>query len=125
MECLGSADPIKCPDCHKRLTSIKVLKYHLLLNECVTQTGSGQNKINLPLNSIFIESESAFNKFFQVFTFTPSDTFNDSSELFIKYKNNFKDLFDQVLKRLNNIKFQICLHVNFIRDIGEHAVNQT
>jgi hypothetical protein len=85
--CLTSRDPIKCPECKKRLTSIKVLKYHLLLNECLSQQGKGQ-KISLPNNTLFIESESAFNKFFQVFSLYPSDLYNNSDEFFNKYKND-------------------------------------
>ncbi len=123
--CLENSDPIKCPDCRKRLTSIKALKYHLVLNECVSQSGAGQKKIKLNNDTIFTESESAFNKFLQVFTFTPEPKYNDSNEFFNKFKNDFKELFVYVLKSLKNFKFQICLHVNFTRDIGEHASNQT
>jgi hypothetical protein len=57
-----------------------------LLNECLSQQGKGQKKISLPNNSLFIESESAFNKFFQVFSLYPSDLYNNSDNFLTNTK---------------------------------------
>ncbi len=50
--CLTNAKQVKCPLCYKCYTSPKVLKYHLLLNECIIQTG-GDLSIDVPKHSIF------------------------------------------------------------------------
>jgi hypothetical protein len=82
--CLDKEDHVKCPRCYKILTSIKVLKYHLICNDCISQSESvsGESSIDIPLNSKFELSQSAFKKFLQVFTFIPDSKFNDLNEFF-------------------------------------------
>src|SRR5688572_1394833 len=104
--CLKSNDKKKCPLCKKEFKSLKVLKYHLILNDCLLQSNGKSLKLCLPLNSPFIISQSAFKKFLQVFTYIPNITFNDAIEFFIHNRVEIKRLLAHLLKTQKSFKIQ-------------------
>jgi len=122
--CLSKNDPIKCSKCFKKFTSIKVLKYHLICNECITQSSGGESINEVPLNSKFELSSSAFKKFLQIFTLISDDKINDSTEFFLTNRDNIKELVIFLLNQLSSLKIQFCLKVKFIRDVGGHITEQ-
>jgi hypothetical protein len=105
------------------LTSAKVLKYHLKLNECNLQTGSGEF-LNNPPNSIFIRTESAFQKFLQVFSYKPESIINDSTKFLLEIRKEIKNLLFFAISKLKSIKDQMCLSVNFIKGVGNEKTEQ-
>jgi hypothetical protein len=114
--------PLKCPYCSKRLTSKKVFKYHLETNDCQTQFGGSLPAV--PDDSIFKISKTAFKKFIEEYIFEPDELYNDINEFFLTYRDQFKNLYKNVLENVNNIKTQICLTVNFQREIEGNISNQ-
>jgi len=114
--------PLKCPYCSKKLTSSKVFKYHLEINECRNQIGGALPEV--PEDSIFRVQKTAFKKFIEQYLFEPEEIFNDINEFFLTYRGDFKKLYKNVLDKVNNIKSQICLTVNFQREIEGNYSNQ-
>jgi hypothetical protein len=120
--CNKSKKLIKCPYCQKRLTSIKSLKYHFDLNECVNQQGGQLPELNN--ESVFKVQKSAFKKFIEEYYYEPEDIYNDANEFFLSYQKEFKSLYKTILTTVNNVKTQICLTVNFHREIDGQLLNQ-
>jgi hypothetical protein len=118
--CLDKKGPIKCSLCSKRLTSIKSLKYHLICNECKISPYGSKFELDVPLNSKFVLTQSAFKKFLSVFVLKPDRIFNDSNDFFLSYRNDIKELIIFCLKSLTSLKIQYSLKVKFIRDIVDH-----